>query len=63
MYALHCTVEHEDRTAENERARTTSVSPMHAGNLVLKQGENKFFWAVTVALAKAYAVDRPGVIM
>ena len=61
IYALHCTVKHEGQTAENARVRTTSVSPMHAGNLVLKQGKNKFFgkWQW---LGQRH-MDRPRVIM
>ena len=42
----------------HERGSPQSACPMHAGNLVLKRGENKFFWEVTVAWAKAYGQAR-----
>ena len=42
----------------HERRSPQSACPMHAGNLVLKRGENKFFREVTVAWAKAYGQTR-----
>ena len=38
----------------HEREPPHSACPAHAGNLVLKQGENKFFREVTVAWVEAY---------
>ena len=43
----------------HERGSPQSECPMHAGNLVLKRGENTFFREVTVAWAKAYG-QAPG---
>ena len=42
----------------HERGSPQSACPMHAGNLVLKRGENKVFREVTVAWAKAYGQAR-----
>ena len=56
MYALQCTpVQKQHRSAENARARTTSVSMSNAyrqSSVVLKQGENKFFREVTGGLGR-----------
>ena len=38
----------------HERGPPQSACPAHAGNLVLKREENKFFREVTVACAQAY---------
>ena len=42
----------------HERGSPQSECPMHAGNLVLKRGENTLFREVTVAWAKAYGQAR-----
>ena len=52
---LYTPVQKQHRSAENARARTTSVSMSYAcrqSSVVLKQGENKFFREVTGGLGR-----------